>query len=60
MPAENSDHEALAQAAEAAQKESMLSGLTDELERRRARVQELRGIMDSQATEIDMMKVGIS
>ena len=35
----------------------MLADLTEELERRRARVQELRKYMDAQASETDMMKV---
>ena len=56
-PAAHSDHEALAQQAEAARSDTMLKDLTQQLEERRARVQELRQYMDGQVTETQAMQV---
>jgi hypothetical protein len=54
--AENSDHEVLSQQAEAARQETMISDLKDQLEERRARVQELRKYMEGQVTETQLMQ----
>ena len=54
--AENSDHEVLSQQAAAAQQEAIVGGLKEQLEERRARVQELRKYMEGQVTETQLMQ----
>ena len=46
----------LSQQAEAARQETMISDLKDQLEERRARVQELRKYMEGQVTETQLMQ----
>ncbi|GAX83519.1 hypothetical protein CEUSTIGMA_g10944.t1 [Chlamydomonas eustigma] len=57
---EHSDPEELAKHADKVRTTSMIHDLTEQLEQRRARVQELRQYLDSQVTETQLMKESIA